>query len=45
MNGKSKKLAMILLVQVLWNNVASVVENAVFTRLLQSVSTDLQQLS
>jgi hypothetical protein len=30
MNGKGKKSAMSFLLQVLWNNEASVVENAVF---------------
>jgi hypothetical protein len=40
----SKKLAMSLLLHVFWNNDASVDKNAVFPRLLQFVSTDLQQL-
>jgi hypothetical protein len=43
-DGKRKKLATSLLLQVFWNNDASMVENTVFPRLFQSVSTDLQQL-
>jgi DNA-binding MltR family transcriptional regulator len=44
MTGKHKKLATSLLLQVFRNNDTIVVKNAVFPRLMQSVSTDLQQL-
>jgi hypothetical protein len=39
-----EKLATSLLLKVFWNENASVVKTAVFLRLLQSISTDLQQL-
>jgi hypothetical protein len=44
MAAKHEKLAMSFLLKVFWNEDASVVKTAVFSRLLQSVSTDLQQL-
>jgi hypothetical protein len=44
MAGKREKLATSFLLEDFWNKDASVVKTAVFSRLLQSVSTDLQQL-
>jgi hypothetical protein len=44
MDGMREKLATSFLLKVFWNEDASVVKTAVFPRLPQSVSTDLQQL-